>query len=276
MPELMMLGTLPFPNIDPVLVEIGPIAIRWYSLAYIAGLFLGWWYVTKLLRLKNPPMARQHADDFLLWATAGVILGGRLGYVLFYNLERYLAEPLDICRLWDGGMSFHGGFLGVAIAVILYTRRKKLDLWKVSDLIACVAPIGLFLGRLANFINGELFGRPSDVPWAMVFPDGGAVARHPSQLYEATLEGLALFCVLWFLVYRTNARFYPGLLTGVFLTGYGASRIFVEFFREPDAHLQEIWGFTTMGQILSLPMLIAGLFLIFWSLRGRSAKQKPA
>ncbi|MCH7711085.1 MAG: prolipoprotein diacylglyceryl transferase [Proteobacteria bacterium] len=259
--------TLPFPAIDPVLVEFGPLVIRWYALAYVAGLLIGWRYMLRLAEGKPKIMARQDVDDFLLWATLGIILGGRLGYVLFYNAEYFLFRPLEIFAMWRGGMSFHGGLLGVAAAIVLFSRKRGLNLLGVCDLIALVAPIGLFFGRVANFINGELFGRATDVPWAMVFPRGGPAPRHPSQLYEAALEGLVLFLILLAIDRLTGARARHGLLIGVFLTGYGAFRSFVEFFREPDAHLGFLLAGATMGQILSLPLLALGLYLIAAAVR---------
>ena len=257
-----MTFAIPFPAIDPVLIEIGPFAIRWYALAYIAGLLLGWRYILGLsAQLPGGPDA--HAiDDLIVWLTLGIILGGRLGYVLFYKPDYYLANPLEIVQVWRGGMSFHGGLLGVMAAVVLFARRRGLSLWPLSDMVACAAPIGLFFGRIANFINGELWGRPSEAPWAMVFPYGGPEPRHPSQLYEAALEGLVLFVVLLALWRLTGARDRPGFLTGVFFLGYGASRMAVELFREPDAYLGFLFGGVTMGQLLSLPMAALGIWLI--------------
>ncbi|MCZ6743481.1 MAG: prolipoprotein diacylglyceryl transferase, partial [Alphaproteobacteria bacterium] len=198
--------TLPFPMIDPVLVEFGPLVIRWYALAYVGGLLIGWRYMLRLAGGEPRVMERQDVDDFLLWATLGIILGGRLGYVLFYNAEYFLTRPLEILAMWRGGMSFHGGLLGVGVAIVLFSRKRGLNLLGVCDLIALVAPIGLFFGRVANFINGELFGRAADVPWAMVFPRGGPAPRHPSQLYEAALEGLVLFLILLAIDRLTGAR----------------------------------------------------------------------
>ena len=264
---LPLIGVIPFPEIDPVLIEIGPVAIRWYALAYVGGLFFAWWYVARLAEHKDAPLSRQHADDFLLWATAGVIIGERLGYVVFYNLSFYLDNPIAIFRLWDGGMSFHGGLIGVCLAVIVFARRNKLPLFEFSDLIGCAAPVGLFLGRIANFINGELWGRASDVPWAMVFPGAGPEPRHPSQLYEAMFEGFILFWVLFYLVHYTQARRYPGLLAGVFMIGYGVSRFLVEYVREPDSHLGLLGGFISMGQLLSLPVILFGIYLINHGIR---------
>lgn len=258
-----MLFTIPFPAIDPVLIEIGPFAIRWYALAYIVGLLLGWRYSIWLA--KRPPalVTRTHVDDFLIWAIIAIILGGRLGFVLFYQLDYYLANPAEIVQVWQGGMSFHGGLVGVILALLLFAHRRKIPALVLTDIVSAAAPIGLFLGRLANFVNGELWGRPSDVPWAMVFPTGGPESRHPSQIYEAGLEGIVLFLVLYLLARSQAVRARLGLLSGVFLAGYALSRIVVEFFREPDRQVGYLLGGTTMGQWLSLPMLAAGLYLIW-------------
>lgn len=257
---------LAYPHIDPIAIQLGPIVIRWYAIAYITGLMGGWWYIKALV--KRPPHAMREldVDDFLVWATVGVVLGGRLGYVLFYKPAYYLANPLEIFALWHGGMAFHGGALGVIIAIILFSRRRGLNLLAVGDVICCAVPIGLFFGRIANFINGELFGRvATDVKWAMIFPGGGPDPRHPSQLYEAVLEGAVLF-VLLHLLWRNRAiRNRKGTLAGVFLMGYGISRIIAEFFRQPDAHLGFLWGGATMGQLLSIPLLVAGLGVIIWA-----------
>ncbi|NQV46218.1 MAG: prolipoprotein diacylglyceryl transferase [Rhodospirillaceae bacterium] len=258
----MSLLALPFPNIDPVIFEIGPLAIRWYSLAYIAGLMLGWRYM--LHQSEKPPQAatREDVDDFLVWATLGVVLGGRLGYVIFYNFSFYLQNPLAALQVWQGGMSFHGGVLGVVAAGWLFVRKRSIPALRFADMIAGAAPIGLFFGRIANFINGELFGRVSDVPWAMVFPRGGLSPRHPSQLYEAALEGALLFVVLWALSRNETVRNRPGIITGVFLAGYALARASIEMFRQPDAHLGFLAAGLTMGQWLSLPMLLGGVYLI--------------
>ncbi|MFQ5535298.1 MAG: prolipoprotein diacylglyceryl transferase, partial [Sphingomonadales bacterium] len=227
----MMFATLSFPNIDPVLVEIGPFAIRWYALAYIGGILLGWRYVLGLIKRPGAVMSPARLDDLILWLVLGIILGGRLGYVLFYNAGYYAAHPLEIFQVWAGGMSFHGGILGVALAIIGFSLKHRLPMLAVGDLIACTSPIGLFLGRIANFINGELFGRATDVPWAFVFPAGGPAPRHPSQLYEAGLEGVALFILLWILFRYTRLIERHGALAGIFLIGYSASRAFIELFR---------------------------------------------
>ncbi len=258
---------LPFPTIDPVLIELGPFAIRWYSLAYIGGLVLGWIYMKRLVANKSlwpgtPATDPQKVDDLLLWVALGVILGGRFGYVLFYNLPYFLDHPAEILAVWQGGMSFHGGFLGVLVALIGFCRIHGLSLLSMFDLAAATVPIGLFFGRLANFINAELFGRVSDVPWAMVFPGGGPEPRHPSQLYEAFLEGLVLFVVLRFLTHHRRKLGAPGFVAGCFAIGYGLSRVLVEFFRMPDSHLGYYAGVFTMGMFLSVPMIVAGLALV--------------
>ena len=252
---------LAFPNLDPVIVSFGPVAIRWYALAYVLGLVIGWRYIRYLAKGTVPGRDKRAADDFLVWCTLGVIIGGRLGYVIFYQPGYFIENPGQIPVVWQGGMSFHGGMLGVIGAILLFARLRKLNLLSVADVAACAVPIGLFFGRVANFVNGELYGRASDVSWAMVFPGGGPAPRHPSQLYEAFLEGLVLFAVLTVLAFVLRAGQRPGLLTGVFLIGYGLSRIVVELFREPDAFLGFIFGGITMGQILSLPMLAIGLYL---------------
>ena len=261
-----VLASLPFHSWDPVAFEIGPVAIRWYSLAYLVGLIAGWQYVHWLNQTPPHAMSEGEADDLLLWMTLGVILGGRLGYVIFYNPMQYLANPLQILTVWQGGMSFHGGLAGVLLAMWWFGRRRGIPFLALSDLAAAATPIGLFLGRLANFVNGELYGRVSDVPWAMAFPkrDGSFTdPRHPSQLYEAALEGLVLFFVLLWLARFTNARRRPGIVGGVFLGGYGLSRIIVEFFREPDAHIGYLGGVVTMGQLLSVPMVVFGVWLVW-------------
>ena len=254
-----------FPMIDPVLIEIGPIAIRWYALAYIAGLVLGWQLMMWMAERPGALVGRKDADDFLVWAVLGVILGGRLGYVFFYKPEYYLSHPAEILQTWQGGMSFHGGFLGVVIAGWLFCKRRDIQFWAFADLVTAVAPIGLFFGRIANFINSELWGRTTDVAWGVVFPNGGPYPRHPSQLYEAALEGLVLFVVLHFVWRNDNWRKTPGVISGAFFIGYGLSRIIVEFFREPDAHLGFLFGGATMGQLLSIPMVLAGVGLIAYA-----------
>ncbi len=258
---------LPYHNIDPELFRWGWLVIRWYSLAYIAGIFIGWWYLVKLSTKPGAPMNKHQADDFILWVTFGIILGGRLGYVLFYRPDFYLENPSAILSLWDGGMAFHGGLLGVMVAAILFTRRNKIDLYSFSDRMACVAPIGLFFGRIANFINGELWGAPSTLPWAMYFPGAGDEPRHPSQIYEMLLEGVVLFLILNYLLLKTRAARMPGMVAGSFFTLYALFRYLVEFVREPDAHLGRFGDVISMGQILSLPMMAFGLYLIFRAIK---------
>jgi phosphatidylglycerol:prolipoprotein diacylglycerol transferase len=259
---MLEVSALAFPNFDPVAIQIGPLALRWYALAYIVGLLLGWRYVRFLAARGLARFERAEIDDLLFWIALGVILGGRIGYALFYRPGHYLANPLEFVMLWRGGMSFHGGLLGVLVALLWFARRGGHGVLAVADVVAVAVPIGLFFGRVANFVNGELWGRVSDVPWAMAFPHGGALPRHPSQLYEAGLEGIVLFALLAWLVHRRRALARPGLITGAFLAGYGAARGVGELFREPDAHIGFLAGGVTMGQILSLPMLVAGLWLV--------------
>jgi phosphatidylglycerol:prolipoprotein diacylglycerol transferase len=270
----MPLFAIPFPAIDPVAVAIGPFVIRWYALAYIAGLLIGWRYC--LVLADRPPrlIERRDIDDFLVWATLGVVLGGRIGYVLFYQPGYYLQHPIEALYLWHGGMSFHGGALGVTLAIMLFTRARRLPVLAFSDVIAEAIPIGLFFGRIANFINGELFGRETDVPWAMAFPNGGPVPRHPSQLYEAVCEGLLLFLLLLLAEHR-GARRRPGIVTGLFLVGYAVARMSGELFRQPDAQLGFLVLGTTMGQLLSIPVLIAGILLIWWARRQPASTAAP-
>ncbi len=259
-------------GLDPIIFSIGPFAVRWYALAYIAGLFLALWYMLKLITLSGAPWAKRHAEDFLIWGMLGVILGGRLGYVLFYRPEFYAAHPGAIVRMWDGGMSWHGGMLGVVLAMWLFARKEKLSFVRLCDYVACAAPFGFFLGRIANFINGELWGRATDVPWAIIFPGSGTMdPRHPSQLYQAAWEGMLLFAVLWFLFWKTDARHRPGLLAGVALLVHGIGRFLLEFVREPDAGLEHLpWGLT-MGQTLTVPMLIVGAWLVLRARRAGAA-----
>ncbi|HTH96988.1 MAG TPA: prolipoprotein diacylglyceryl transferase [Stellaceae bacterium] len=257
-----MLLLLPYPHINPVALAIGPLAIRWYALAYIFGLLIGWRYCVYLA--KRPPYlaTAAHIDDFLTWATIGVVLGGRIGYVLFYNDTLYWDHPLEILEVWHGGMSFHGGCAGVILALYLFARRQGIPMFGLADIVACAVPIGLFFGRLANFINGELFGRVTDVPWAMIFPNGGPFPRHPSQLYQATLEGIVLFVILTAME-RRGLRRRPGMICGTFLVGYAIARSTGELFRQPDPQLGFLIFGTTMGQLLSLPMIFVGLWLIW-------------
>jgi phosphatidylglycerol:prolipoprotein diacylglycerol transferase len=269
----MLLFVLPFPTIDPVLIAIGPFAIRWYALAYIVGILLGWWYAKRLVstpalwRPGGSPMNPADIDDFVIYAALGIILGGRVGYVLFYDLPRFAADPTEIVALWHGGMSFHGGFLGTVLAMVLFARARRIPIWSLIDVIAPSVTFGLFLGRLANFINGELFGRATDVPWAMVFPNGGPEPRHPSELYEASLEGIVLFAVLRILTHRYHRLTHPAFISGAFAATYGAARTFVEFFREPDIQIGYFAGGLTMGMLLSVPMIIAGIAVMLWASR---------
>ncbi|MEO1919557.1 MAG: prolipoprotein diacylglyceryl transferase [Paracoccaceae bacterium] len=289
-----MLLALPFPNIDPEIFAFDVagfnIALRWYALAYIGGLLIGWRVIVRLMKRESvwrgaPPMSPDKAEDLLTWLILGVVLGGRLGFVLFYQSEYYFANPAEILKVWQGGMSFHGGFAGVIIATILYAKRHKLPLWSVADAIATAAPIGLLLGRIANFIRPELWGRPTTMPWAVEFPGAECpdtwllvCTRHPSQLYEAGLEGLVLGLVILWLITRRNALHSPAQITGVFFLGYGLARTFVEMFRQADAQfvsLDNPFGYVihlgnaglTQGQILSLPMVFVGIALIIWSRR---------
>ena len=260
---MLVLPVIPFPAIDPILISIGPFEVRWYALAYIVGIIGGWFYARAIISSQKlwggpAPLTVTDFDDFVLWITLGIILGGRIGYVLFYNLAHFAANPLEIVQLWNGGMSFHGGVTGCIVAIVLFALRRGIPMLSLGDVTAAVAPIGLFLGRLANFINGELWGRPSDVPWAMVFPHGGPIPRHPSQLYEAALEGVVLFIVVGLLV-RSGALKRPGVVTGVFAIGYGLARITCELFREPDAQLGFLWGGLTMGMLLCIPLILAGI-----------------
>jgi phosphatidylglycerol:prolipoprotein diacylglycerol transferase len=271
-----------FPSFDPIAIAIGPFAIRWYALAYIGGIVLGWLYARSLLKKERlwggpAPMSLIQMDDFILWVTLGIILGGRTGYVLFYNLPFFIEHPAAIFRLWEGGMSFHGGFMGCVVAVMWFASRNNISILSLGDITTAVGPIGLFLGRLANFINGELWGRPADpsLPWAMIFPTGGDVPRHPSQLYEAGMEGLLLFTVLAVMI-RLGALKRPGLILGSFILIYGLTRIIGEHFREPDPQLGFLWGGLTMGMLLSIPMLIVGVILIVFAVRRGAPKPVEA
>ncbi len=271
----MPLFAIPFPVIDPVAIEIGPLAIRWYALAYVASILVGWWYMLRLVadgRLwggpegGTAPLEKRDVDDLILWVTLGIVLGGRVGYVLFYNLDYFAAHPAEILQIWTGGMSFHGGFLGVVLAVLVFARVRGRPVSAMADIAAATAPIGLMLGRLANFINGELWGRTTDVAWAMVFPFAGPEPRHPSQLYQAAMEGLILFLVLRLLTHRYESLRRPWLTTGAFLIGYGLARIIGEQFRMPDAHIGFLWGGLTMGIVLSVPMVLIGAGVVTVSL----------
>ena len=269
-------------GLDPVALDLGFFQLRWYSLAYLAGIFLGYWYLLKLIKQPGAPMARRHADDLVFYAALGIILGGRVGYVLFYNLSYYLQNPLDILKLWDGGMSFHGGMIGTVLGIIYLSRKEKLNWLRVHDYVACCVPFGLFFGRLANFVNHELWGAPTNVAWAVRFPEliGGMTVlgppRHPSQIYEAILEGLVLFAILAWMFWKTQYRYEPGKLVGAFTFFYGLFRFLIEFVREPDAQLIGFAQSTGlhMGQWLSLPMIILGAWLM-WTAKGRRQRVEP-
>ena len=266
---------MPFPNIDPIAFAIGPFAVRWYALAYLAGVGLGAAYGYLLLsrpRLwhkDRPPFAPAAIWDFAFWAVIGIVLGGRIGYVLFYNLPYYAAHPLEAFALWDGGMSYHGGMLGIMLAMALFTRHLGGNILSSFDLLGAIGTIGLFLGRISNFVNGELYGAPTELPWGVVFPTAGdGVARHPSQLYEAALEGVALFVIIAIATHMFRALHRPGLVAGMFGIGYALSRIFVEFYRVPDIQIGYLYGgWLTLGMVLSLPILVAGIGLLIYSLR---------
>ncbi|WP_028748873.1 prolipoprotein diacylglyceryl transferase [Rhizobium mesoamericanum] len=272
-------AAMPFPEIDPIAFSLGPLSVHWYGLAYVAGIMLGWYYArqlagnSKLWPGEVSPITKVQLDDFIIWVALGIVLGGRIGYILFYDLPAVIERPVRAIEIWNGGMSFHGGLTGTTIAMIIFARRNRISIWSLFDIVAAVVPIGLFCGRIANFINGELWGRLTDVPWGMVFCNqyiertngycpGGDFVRHPSQLYEAGLEGILLLLVLALLIYRFRALRTPGFVTGVFVCGYALSRIFVEFFREPDAQLGYLLGtnWLTMGMVLSTPMVLLGIW----------------
>jgi phosphatidylglycerol:prolipoprotein diacylglycerol transferase len=254
---------LSYPHISPVALQLGPFAIRWYALAYLVGVLSGWWLVGRLNKKQTPPvLGREAYDDIMAWAITGIILGGRAGYVLFYRPDYYFGHLSEILMVWHGGMSFHGGLLGVIAALFLFARKYRIAFLKIMDLLAPAAPIGLFLGRMANFVNGELYGRATGGPLGMVFPGGGDLPRYPSQLFEAGLEGVLLFIVLLALAVRTRLPERTGALSGLFLIGYSLARITAEFFREPDAFISFLPSFITMGQLLSLPMLVIGIYLV--------------
>ncbi|MDT8332284.1 prolipoprotein diacylglyceryl transferase [Roseomonas gilardii] len=260
-----MIPAILFPAFDPVAIQLGPFAIRWYALAYITGILLGWWMVRRLVQLAPQAATREQVDDFVTWATLGIVLGGRIGYVLFYRPGHYIEHPLEALYLWQGGMSFHGGAAGVILALYFFTRSQRLDFLGFSDRVTSVVPVGLFFGRIANFINGELWGRVTDVPWGMIFPTGGPEPRHPSQLYQASMEGVILFILLQILVHRPTLRARSGFVSGAFLAGYGVARIVGELFRQPDAQLGFLFAGITMGQLLSLPMVLIGAWLMWRS-----------
>ena len=253
-------------GLSPVALDLGFFTLKWYSLAYLAGILIGYWYLLKLIAQPGSPMARRHADDMIFYATLGIIIGGRLAYVFFYQPE-ILGNPLDIFKLWNGGMSFHGGAIGVSLGILYMARKEKLSWLRIHDFVACCVPFGLFFGRLANFVNGELWGRVVEtpgLPWAMVFPGAGPLPRHPSQLYEAALEGAVLIVVMLLLFWKTRARFRPGLLVGVFTAGISLARFMVEFFRQPDEQLAEFARSTglSMGQWLTVPLIVLGIGLV--------------
>lgn len=277
----MPLLTIAFPVFDPVAFAIGPFVVRWYALAYIGGIVLGWIYARALIKNEKlwggpSPISLPQMDDFVLWVTIGIIVGGRTGYVLFYNPAFFIQHPAEIFELWKGGMSFHGGFLGCVVAVMVFARRNNIPILSLGDIVTAVGPIGLFLGRIANFINSELWGREAnpDLPWAMIFPNGGPIPRHPSQLYEATLEGVVLFTILAVMI-RAGALKRRGLILGSFIAIYGIARIIGEFFREPDPQLGFLWGGLTMGMVLSVPMIIAGIVIIVVALRRKAIETPP-
>src|ERR1700753_1558330 len=278
----MPLLTIAFPVFDPVAFAIGPFVVRWYALAYIGGIVIGWVYARALVQNAKlwagpSPVTLAQLDDFVLWVTIGIIVGGRTGYVLFYNPMFFMQHPAEILELWKGGMSFHGGFLGCVAAVMLFALKNNISILSLGDIVTAVGPIGLFLGRIANFINSELWGRAADpsLPWAMVFPNGGRIPRHPSQLYEAALEGIVLFTILAVMI-RMGALKRPGLILGSFITIYGIARIIGEFFREPDPQLGFLWGGLTMGMLLSVPMIIAGAIIIAAALRRKATDAAAA
>jgi phosphatidylglycerol:prolipoprotein diacylglycerol transferase len=265
---------IPFPHIDPIAIHFGAsFGIRWYALSYLTGILGGWFYAGYLADLdRDRRPNREDIDNILPLLVLGIILGGRIGYVLFYNLDYFWHNPVKIPFIWEGGMSFHGGLLGVITAAALYARKNKFSLLALGDILAPVAPIGLFFGRIANFINGELFGRVTTVPWAVIFPYGGGVPRHPSQLYESFLEGLCLFVILFMAARRPDIRRTPGLLSGIFITGYGICRFIIEFYREPDIQVGLILNYFSLGQLLSLPMIFAGIFLIRYARKSKTRR----
>ena len=251
-----------FPNINPIAIDIGIIKIRWYALSYICGILLSWLLILKIIKTKNIKVSNKNISDLISNCMIGIIVGGRLGYVIFYNPEYYISNLLEILKIWNGGMSFHGGFLGVVIAVIYTSNTYKIPIMVFSDLISIVSPIGIFFGRIANFINGELYGKITNHKYGIIFPKGGSLPRHPSQLYEAFFEGLLLFIILWLLTKTSNILEKKGLITGCFIFLYGVFRFFVEILREPDLHIGYLYFDLSMGQLLSLPMILIGLYLI--------------
>ncbi len=271
--QVMSLLVIPFPAIDPVALDFGFVSVRWYGLAYLSGLLLGWLYIKSLVRnaplwrANTPPFAADLVDDLLIWVAAGVVLGGRLGHVIFYKPGFYIQHPMEIPAMWHGGMAFHGGLLGSILAMWLFSRRNKIAFLSVLDVTAAAVPIGIFFGRIANFINAEVFGRVSDVSWAMVFPGGGPAPRHPSQLYEGALEGLVLFLILRYMTHSRLALQRPGLVGGMFMAGYGIARSFCELFREPDPAHALLIGPLTPGMFYSMPMILVGVFFVVRQLR---------
>lgn len=264
-----------FPQFDPVAFSIGPLQFRWYAFAYLAGFLIGWFYAKRLSVIRGDKTDLQPKfDNFLTWAIVGVILGGRLGYVLFYQFQQYLSNPIEIFQIWRGGMSFHGGLVGIIVAILVFCRVEKIPVLGMGDIMATVGPIGFLLGRLANFVNGELYGRVTDVPWGMVFPGGGPLPRHPSQLYEALLEGglLLIMMAVFFSIKAIRNR--PGALSGIFLMGYASCRIFAEFFREPDVQIGYLPFGITMGQALSIPMFLFGLGLLCYVIRNDKLRKR--
>ena len=257
-------------NFDPVLIDLGLFQIRWYSIAYILGIIIGWMYATKIIKLTTinkynfKQIKTPHFNDLIIYLVIGIVLGGRLGYVLFYNLDYYGQNPFEIFKLWQGGMSFHGGLLGVIVSIIFFSRKTKINFFKFADIVSCVAPIGIFLGRIANFINGELYGKISTLPWAVIFPNGGSVARHPSQIYEAILEGIILFILINYLALKKQLLFKAGYISGLFLVSYSILRILSENFREPDIHLGYFFNYFSMGTMLSSITFLVGCFIIFF------------
>jgi phosphatidylglycerol---prolipoprotein diacylglyceryl transferase len=269
----LMLAVLPYPSIDPIAISLGPFDIRWYSLAYIVGLILAWQVCRYLAKTYSKSITAEHFDDFVAYCALGIILGGRLGYVLFYNFQTYIQNPIEILYVWQGGMSFHGGLLGVVVAILWFARSRSISQYELADMIVVVGPIGLLLGRMANFINGELYGRVTDFSWAFIFPTSGdGLPRHASQLYEASLEGVVLGLLLFGLYRVDSVRERLGTITGLFFLGYGISRFLVEYVREPDQHIGFLFDFITMGQLLSLPLIIAGILFITFAPKFNGAK----
>jgi phosphatidylglycerol---prolipoprotein diacylglyceryl transferase len=263
--DLLPFSALTFPDISPIALQLGPISIHWYGIGYVVSILFSWWYCKRIIATPalwangKPPMTALDLDDFVTWAALGVVLGGRIGYILFYDFNKFAHDPLSMFAVWNGGMSFHGGMLGVILAMVIFAKKRGILVWTMLDTIATSVPFGLGTVRIANFINSELWGRTTDVPWAFVFPNGGDLPRHPSQLYEALLEGLLLFCVLRLLSHTAFKLKTPKFIGGAFVAGYGLSRIFVEFFRVPDAQIGYLAGsWLTMGMILSIPMVLAG------------------